>query len=102
MGRTIGGLAGTFASSVLTMTQNGIPNPGRSYSLANVANLARLNVLVKGVVPDERIELPTFGLQNRCSTAELIRQFGTGYGWFTSCSTIAFDHTPVQHGRSTP
>jgi hypothetical protein len=24
-------------------------------------------------VPDERIELPTFGLQNRCSTAELIR-----------------------------
>ena len=25
------------------------------------------------VVPDERIELPTFGLQNRCSTAELNR-----------------------------
>jgi hypothetical protein len=25
------------------------------------------------VVPDERIELPTNGLQNRCSTAELIR-----------------------------
>jgi hypothetical protein len=27
-----------------------------------------------GVVPVERIELPTFGLQNRCSTAELNRQ----------------------------
>src|SRR5262249_1408768 len=26
------------------------------------------------VVPDERFELPTNGLQNRCSTAELIRQ----------------------------
>ena len=25
------------------------------------------------VVPDEGIEPPTFGLQNRCSTAELIR-----------------------------
>jgi hypothetical protein len=27
----------------------------------------------KYVVPVERIELPTFGLQNRCSTAELNR-----------------------------
>ena len=26
------------------------------------------------LVPVERIELPTFGLQNRCSTAELTRQ----------------------------
>ena len=26
-----------------------------------------------GMVPVERIELPTFGLQNRCSTAELNR-----------------------------
>ncbi len=25
------------------------------------------------MVPAERIELPTFGLQNRCSTAELCR-----------------------------
>jgi hypothetical protein len=32
---------------------------------------ARLN---KDVVPDEGIEPPTFGLQNRCSTAELIRR----------------------------
>ncbi len=28
------------------------------------------------VVPDEGIEPPTFGLQNRCSTAELIRRLG--------------------------
>jgi hypothetical protein len=27
-------------------------------------------------VPDEGIEPPTFGLQNRCSTAELIRRVG--------------------------
>jgi hypothetical protein len=27
----------------------------------------------RSVVPDEGIEPPTFGLQNRCSTAELIR-----------------------------
>jgi hypothetical protein len=27
------------------------------------------------VVPGERIELPTNGLQNRCSTAELTRLF---------------------------
>ena len=27
-----------------------------------------------GMVPVERIELPTFGLQNRCSTAELNRR----------------------------
>jgi hypothetical protein len=26
------------------------------------------------LVPVERIELPTFGLQNRCSTAELNRR----------------------------
>ena len=29
---------------------------------------------LKTLVPVERIELPTFGLQNRCSTAELNRQ----------------------------
>ena len=32
--------------------------------------------LLKSLVPDKRIELLTFGLQNRCSTAELIRRFG--------------------------
>ena len=31
-------------------------------------------VSAKQVVPVERIELPTFGLQNRCSTAELNRR----------------------------
>jgi hypothetical protein len=29
------------------------------------------------MVPVERIELPTFGLQNRCSTAELNRRIET-------------------------
>jgi hypothetical protein len=33
------------------------------------------NILID-LVPDEGIEPPTFGLQNRCSTAELIRRFG--------------------------
>ena len=33
-------------------------------------------VVDKDVVPDEGIEPPTFGLQNRCSTAELIRRSG--------------------------
>jgi hypothetical protein len=32
------------------------------------------------LVPDEGIEPPTFGLQNRCSTAELIRHNGSRYG----------------------
>jgi hypothetical protein len=31
------------------------------------------NKPLKMLVPVERIELPTFGLQNRCSTAELNR-----------------------------
>ena len=33
------------------------------------------------MVPVERIELPTFGLQNRCSTAELNRQSLKQFGW---------------------
>jgi hypothetical protein len=37
--------------------------------------LARLTLFE--VVPVERIELPTFGLQNRCSTAELNRRIET-------------------------
>jgi hypothetical protein len=39
----------------------------------------------KQVVPVERIELPTFGLQNRCSTAELNRPcrfFSGNVAWF--------------------
>ena len=35
------------------------------------------------VVPDEGIEPPTFGLQNRCSTAELIRHFVVSGRLFT-------------------
>jgi hypothetical protein len=31
-------------------------------------------------VPVERIELPTFGLQNRCSTAELNRRTESAIG----------------------
>jgi hypothetical protein len=38
------------------------------------------------LVPVERIELPTFGLQNRCSTAELNRQL--------SENTDKLTHTP--------
>ena len=33
----------------------------------------------QGLVPVERIELPTFGLQNRCSTAELSRRAISGW-----------------------
>ena len=36
----------------------------------------RRTTVNRGMVPDEGIEPPTFGLQNRCSTAELIRRFG--------------------------
>ena len=32
------------------------------------------------MVPVERIELPTFGLQNRCSTAELNRRLNLASG----------------------
>ena len=38
------------------------------------ARRSRRTVVNKDVVPDEGIEPPTFGLQNRCSTAELIRR----------------------------
>jgi hypothetical protein len=31
------------------------------------------------MVPAERIELPTFGLQNRCSTTELRRRAGGNF-----------------------
>jgi hypothetical protein len=37
---------------------------------------SRQTIKLQGsLVPDEGIEPPTFGLQNRCSTAELIRPF---------------------------
>jgi hypothetical protein len=47
---------------------------GRGLKLPAVEGVFRANSL-SWLVPDERIELPTFGLQNRCSTAELIRRF---------------------------
>jgi hypothetical protein len=40
-----------------------------SRALAGIAKFS------KTLVPGERIELPTNGLQNRCSTAELTRLF---------------------------
>ncbi len=55
--------------------------PGEPYRLETRGRLAGLlggpgeaAMSAKLVVPVERIELPTFGLQNRCSTAELNRQ----------------------------
>jgi hypothetical protein len=54
-------------------------------------------------VPVERIELPTFGLQNRCSTAELNRrltEFSTGcrYQPANVLATLALE--PVALARS--
>jgi hypothetical protein len=42
--------------------------------LPNAGNLQQQSMIV--LVPGERIELPTFGLQYRCSTAELPRLTG--------------------------
>ena len=48
--------------------------PRRSCRVCRWQKRARSAVnAVISVVPVERIELPTFGLQNRCSTAELNR-----------------------------
>ena len=43
--------------------------------IANAAQLVSVETKMTVLVPDERFELPTNGLQNRCSTTELIRQF---------------------------
>jgi hypothetical protein len=40
--------------------------------------MGNVGQLFDSVVPVERIELPTFGLQNRCSTAELNRRIEVG------------------------
>jgi site-specific DNA recombinase len=53
--------------------------PGEPYQIEPLGRLAALigspaELSAKRMVPVERIELPTFGLQNRCSTAELNRQ----------------------------
>ena len=52
-----------------TSARNAAPSSGRF-------NLASDNDGGEAVVPGERIELPTNGLQNRCSTAELTRPAG--------------------------
>ncbi len=46
------------------------------------------------MVPVERIELPTFGLQNRCSTAELNRR--TRRAWWP---TKSLDSADLAAGR---
>jgi hypothetical protein len=55
------------------------------------------------LVPVERIELPTFGLQNRCSTAELNRrltEFSTGcrYQPANVLATLALQPVSVAPG----
>jgi site-specific DNA recombinase len=66
-----------LVDSVVVMSRK----PGEPYRLETRGRLAGLigapggaAMSAKLVVPVERIELPTFGLQNRCSTAELNRQ----------------------------
>jgi hypothetical protein len=41
-------------------------------------------------VPDEGFEPPTFGLQNRCSTTELIRQIGAFLAFLVEIATGSF------------
>jgi site-specific DNA recombinase len=66
-----------LVDSVVVMARK----PGEPYRLETRGRLASLiggpggaAMSAKLVVPVERIELPTFGLQNRCSTAELNRR----------------------------
>ena len=48
------------------------------------------------MVPVERIELPTFGLQNRCSTAELNRRLD-GNDWPAKSAIDSARHGPVEY-----
>ena len=60
-------------ASVLRLKDSVLNQIRKSSPLNKVAgSMVPLKVFV---VPVERIELPTFGLQNRCSTAELNRHF---------------------------
>src|SRR5438132_6466827 len=55
------------------------------------------------VVPVERIELPTFGLQNRCSTAELNRRIGAiGEGRSIPPLGPIFGGSNIRLGRKGP
>jgi hypothetical protein len=49
---------------------------------------------LKLLVPDEGIEPPTFGLQNRCSTAELIRLTTPKLGAYSLLALIMHDLSP--------
>jgi hypothetical protein len=69
-------------------------------------NLRRKNVSnslkVLMLVPVERIELPTFGLQNRCSTAELNRRIeATGEGKYPPRGPF-FGGSNIRLGRKGP
>src|SRR5688572_27636515 len=46
----------------------------RRLTIAPWSHRKRAAAMPRGVVPVERIELPTFGLQNRCTTAVLHRR----------------------------
>jgi hypothetical protein len=54
------------------------------------------------VVPDEGIEPPTFGLQNRCSTAELIRRRIPWNPEWGNRRSLAFRASESQQGTSLP
>src|ERR1700741_4091236 len=66
-------ISGRYASAGFAITA-----PSLSSKRCNIARAAERSVnrvrLAEWLVPVERIELPTFGLQNRCSTAELNRR----------------------------
>src|ERR1700735_4008766 len=63
-----------FANSITHRSNS--PVAYQAQKSAWLARAGSVKVRLSGwlVVPGERIELPTNGLQNRCSTAELTRQ----------------------------
>jgi hypothetical protein len=54
------------------------------------------------LVPVERIELPTFGLQNRCSTAELNRRIEAAGGGKLSAAWSVLGGSNIRLGRKGP
>src|SRR5882757_7291965 len=56
----------------------------------------QIHISDRGVVPVERIELPTFGLQNRCSTAELNRPIESDQ-WPTGILIDSADHWRLEY-----
>jgi hypothetical protein len=63
-----GGLANDYRTKMIPRKRPGIP------CVPATRGAAKPDKPLRTLVPVERIELPTFGLQNRCSTAELNRQ----------------------------